>query len=57
MEKPVAEIESLSNHCINQLSAWHAAGYVRSEAETRQWLESQGVREPEVSRILTGFGF
>ena len=51
------EQEALSQKCIAQLTVWHEVSYIRSEQETREWLEREGVKEPETSRILTGFGF
>ena len=51
------ELSPLARDCVHQLRQWHAVGYVRSAAETAEWLASCGVAEPEVSLILTAFGF
>lgn len=51
------EQEEIFAECVDDLRRWHSHGDHRDEAQTREYLEGRGLKEPRVSSILTGFGY
>lgn len=59
--KPVAagtaEQQKALNRCRSRLLEWERVGYVRSYAETMDWLISHGLTPVQAGRLLQELGY